>query len=105
MKQINQTTYCDDREYKPVHIAEIRRNSKAEAESFLAGLEFCDDSSNSAIGVRRDPDQHGKWLAVAVNFDAPYENDLDEELSASDSHPVEFYLEKYRGTERFDPSF
>jgi hypothetical protein len=88
-----------------VHIAEIRRNSKAEAESFLAGLEFCDDSSNSSIGVRRGPDRAGIWLAVVVNFDARPENELDEELSASESHPVEFYLEKYRDTERFDPSF
>lgn len=88
-----------------MHINEIRRNSKTEAESFLAGLEFCDDSSNASIGVRRDPDRAGIWLAVAVNFDAPSENDLDEELSASDSHPVEFYLERYRDTERFDPSF
>lgn len=88
-----------------MHVNEIGRNSKAEAESFLAGLEFCGDSSNSSIGVRRDPDRAGKWFAVVVNFDARPENDFDEELSASDSHPAEFYLEKYRDTERFDPSF
>ncbi|HKC66302.1 MAG TPA: hypothetical protein VKB86_21850 [Pyrinomonadaceae bacterium] len=88
-----------------MHITEIRRNSKAEAESFLAGLEFCDDSSNASIGVRRDPGRADIWLAVVVNFDARPENDLDEELSASESHPIEFYLEKYGDTERFDPSF
>ena len=88
-----------------MHVAEIRRNSKAEAESFLAGLEYCDDSSNSSIGIRRDPDRPGKWLAIVVNFDARPENELDEELSASESQPVEFYLGKYRDTERFDPSF
>lgn len=87
-----------------MHIVEIRKNSKTEAESFLAGLEFCDDSSNSAIGVRRDSCRPDQWLAVAVNFDAHPENDLDEELSRSDSHPIEFYLEIYHDTERLDSS-
>lgn len=85
-----------------MHIAEIITNSKTEAKSFLAGVEFCQDKSNKAIGVRQDDVIQGKWFAVVLNFDGPAENDLDEELTATDDDPIELYLEKFPGTEQYE---
>jgi hypothetical protein len=87
-----------------MHIAEIVTDSRPEADSFLAGCEFVDDTSHVAVGVRRDEDMQGKWLAVVLNFDGEAENDLDHELTETDEDPIELYLEKFPGTVRYDRS-
>jgi hypothetical protein len=85
-----------------MHVAEIVRDSVSSAQSFLDGLEFAQDSSHSAIGVRPDPQLDGSWQAVVINFDANAENELDEELTATERDPIELYLERHPDTERYD---
>ena len=59
------------------HIIEVVRGTAGEARSFLDALFYSD--SVSAIGHR--PDRTGKTRAVAVNWDADEENELDERIS------------------------
>ncbi|CAN5649776.1 hypothetical protein BH18ACI1_BH18ACI1_22160 [soil metagenome] len=58
------------------HIIEVVRNTEAEARSFLDALFYSD--SVSAIGHR--PNDR-KTRAVAVNWDADEESELDERIS------------------------
>ena len=58
------------------HIIEVIRNSEAEARSFLDALFYSD--SVSAIGHRPDGNE---TRAVAVNWDAGEESELDERIS------------------------
>jgi len=58
------------------HIIEVERPSKAEACSFLDAFFYSD--SVSAIGYRPDGK---KTRAVAVNWDADEESELDERIS------------------------
>ncbi len=58
------------------HIIEVVRHTEAEARSFLDALFYSD--SVSAIGYRPDD---GKTRAVAVNWDADEESELDERIS------------------------
>lgn len=58
------------------HIIEVFRNTRAEARSFLDALFYSD--SVSAIGFRLNGDQ---LRAVAVDWDAESENELDEQIS------------------------
>lgn len=58
------------------HIIEVVRGTEAEARSFLDALVFSD--SVSAIGYRPDGE---KARAVAVNWDAEEESELDERIS------------------------
>jgi len=58
------------------HIIEVVRASVGEARSFLDALFYSD--SVSAIGYRSDA---GKTRAVAVNWDADEESELDERIS------------------------
>lgn len=59
------------------HIIEVVRNTEAEARSFLDALFYSD--SVSAIGHRQD--DAGKIRAIAVNWDADEESELDERIS------------------------
>ncbi len=59
------------------HIIEVVRGTAGEARSFLDALFYSD--SVSAIGHR--PDRTGKTRAVAVNWDADEECELDERIS------------------------
>ena len=59
------------------HIIEVIRNSEAEARSYLDALYHSD--SVSAIGFRP---KNGKFIAVAVNWVADEETELDERISA-----------------------
>ncbi|MDQ3179089.1 MAG: hypothetical protein M3Q33_01075 [Acidobacteriota bacterium] len=59
------------------HIIEVVRKTEAEARSFLDALFYSD--SVSAIGHR--PDDSGKTRAIAVNWDANQESELDERIS------------------------
>lgn len=85
-----------------MHIAEITRETKPEALAFLAGVEFCEDSSHNAIGVREETDRE-RWLAVVVNYDEGEDGELDEEAAESDKHPADFYVTKYPATEKYEP--
>ena len=85
-----------------MHIAEIARETKPEALAFLAGVEFTDDSSHNAIGVREEADRE-RWLAIVVNYDEAEDGRLDEEAAESDKHPAGFYIEKYPATEKYEP--
>ena len=58
------------------HIIEVVRASVGEARSFLDALFYSD--SVSAIGHRQDDE---KTRAVAVNWDADEESELDEQIS------------------------
>jgi hypothetical protein len=58
------------------HIIEVERHSEAEARSFLDALFYSD--SVSAIGFRP---KNEIFIAVAVNWDAEEETDLDERIS------------------------
>jgi hypothetical protein len=58
------------------HIIEVVRDTASEARSFLDALFYSD--SVSAIGHRPDGD---KTRAVAVNWDADEENEIDERIS------------------------
>lgn len=58
------------------HIIEVVRDTPAEARSFLDALFYSD--SVSAIGYRPNG---GKTRAVAVNWDADEESELDEQIS------------------------
>lgn len=58
------------------HIIEVERHSEAEARSFLDALYYSD--SVSAIGFRAKDEV---FIAVAVNWDADEENELDEQIS------------------------
>lgn len=58
------------------HIIEVVRDTAGEARSFLDALYYSD--SVSAIGHRPDDD---KTRAVAVNWDADEESELDERIS------------------------
>lgn len=66
------------------HIIEVERHSKAEARSFLDALFYSD--SVSAIGHRPDG---SKTRAVAVNWDADEESELDEQISEMISNSLE----------------
>ncbi len=59
------------------HIIEVVRGTAGEARSFMDALFYSD--SVSAIGHR--PDRTGKTRAVAVNWDADAECELDERIS------------------------
>lgn len=85
-----------------MQITEIIRDTKPEAVSFLAGVEFTDDTSHNAIGIREETGQN-RWLAVVVNYDAEEDSPLDEEAEKSDKHPADFYIEKYPSTEKYEP--
>lgn len=58
------------------HIIEVERETVGEARSFLDALFYSD--SVSAVGHRPDED---KTRAVAVNWDAECESELDERIS------------------------
>jgi hypothetical protein len=58
------------------HIIEVVRDTAGEARSFLDALFYSD--SVSAIGHRADGD---KTRAVAVNWDAGSESEIDESIS------------------------
>ena len=58
------------------HVIEVVRDTAGEARSFLDALFYSD--SVSAIGHRPDED---KTRAVAVNWDADDESELDERIS------------------------
>ena len=58
------------------HIIEVVRDTAGEARSFLDALFYSD--SVSAIGHRRDED---KTRAVAVNWDADGESEIDARIS------------------------
>ena len=58
------------------HIIEVKRHSEAEAHSFLDALYYSD--SVSAIGFRP---KYERFIAVAVNWGADEENELDEQIS------------------------
>ena len=58
------------------HIIEVVRETVGEARSFLDALFYAD--SVSAIGHRPDGERS---IAVAVNWDADEESDLDERIS------------------------
>lgn len=59
------------------HFIEVIRSSEAEARSFLDALHYSD--SVSAIGFR----PHNEiFVAVAVNWDADEEVELDEQVSS-----------------------
>jgi hypothetical protein len=58
------------------HIIEVVRNTTGEARSFLDALFYSD--SVSAIGHRPDGE---RIRAVAVNWDADEESELDERIS------------------------
>lgn len=58
------------------HIIEVVRDSESTARSFLDALFYSD--SVSAIGYRL---QNGQVRAVAVNWDADEESELDERIS------------------------
>ena len=58
------------------HIIEVVRETAAEARSFLDALYYSD--SVSAIGHRADGD---KTRAVAINWDADEESEVDERIS------------------------
>jgi hypothetical protein len=85
-----------------MHLSEIITNSRAEAESFLNGCEFADDTSHVAVGVRQDKDAAGQWLAIVLNYDGAPENDLDEELTDTDDDAIDLYLKKFPETEKYD---
>lgn len=59
------------------HIIEVVRDTAGEARSFLDALFYSD--SVSAIGHRLD--NAGKTRAIAVNWDAGSESELDERIS------------------------
>lgn len=85
-----------------MRLAEVIKDSREAAVSFLEGVAFCDDTSHDAVGVRRDEDSGDKWLAVVINYDAQPENDLDRELDDTDEDAIKLYMDKYPQTERYD---
>lgn len=66
------------------HIIEVVRSTEAEARSFLDALFYSD--SVSAIGHRRDDEL---IRAVAVNWDADEESELDERISQMVTDAIE----------------
>ncbi len=67
------------------HIIEVVRKTEAEARSFLDALFYSD--SVSAIGHRQD--DSGKIRAIAVNWDADEESELDERISQMITNSLE----------------
>ncbi|HQU85047.1 MAG TPA: hypothetical protein PKY59_18040 [Pyrinomonadaceae bacterium] len=59
------------------HFIEVIRSSETEARSFLDALYYSD--SVSAIGFRPHNEM---FIAVAVNWDADEETELDEQISS-----------------------
>lgn len=59
------------------HIIEVERHSKVEARSFLDALFYSDFVS--AIGFRPKDEM---FIAVAVNWEADEETELDEQISS-----------------------
>ncbi len=66
------------------HIIEVLRDTEAEARSFLDALFYSD--SVSAIGHRPDGE---RTRAVAVNWDAEEEIELDERISQMVTDAIE----------------
>lgn len=66
------------------HIIEVLRDTQAEARSFLDALFYSD--SVSAIGHRPDGEQ---IRAVAINWDADEESEIDERISQMVSDALE----------------
>ncbi len=66
------------------HIIEVLRDTEAEARSFLDALFYSD--SVSAIGHRPDGEL---TRAVAVNWDADEESELDERISQMVTDAIE----------------
>ena len=66
------------------HIIEVFRNTEAKARSFLDALFYSD--SVSAIGHRPDGE---RTRAVAVNWDADEESELDERISQMVTDAIE----------------
>jgi hypothetical protein len=66
------------------HIIEVLRDTEAEARSFLDALFYSD--SVSAIGHRSDGE---RIRAVAVNWDADEESELDERISQMVTDAIE----------------
>lgn len=83
------------------HITEVERNSEAEARSFLDALYYSD--SVSAIGFRP---KNEIFIAVAVNWDAEEETDLDERISSliTDSLETEDDLDEISAYRRIFPN-
>ena len=76
------------------HIIEVLRDTEAEARSFLDALFYSD--SVSAIGRRPDGE---RTRAVAVNWDAEEEIELDERISqmVTDAIEADDDLDAHRG--------
>ena len=76
------------------HIIEVLRDTEAEARSFLDALFYSD--SVSAIGHRPDGE---RIKAVAVNWDADEESELDERISqmVTDAIEADNDLDAHRG--------
>lgn len=92
------------------HIIEVIRRSEAEARSFLDALFYSD--SVSAIGHRLD--EKGNIRAVAVNWDADEESELDERISdiitvalekGEDVDEITAYCRIYPETAPYQPEF
>ena len=66
------------------HIIEVERDRLGEARSFLDALFYSD--SFSAIGHRQDGE---KTRAIAVNWDAGSESEIDEQISQMISDALE----------------
>lgn len=81
------------------HIIEVIRENKAEARSFLDALFYSD--SVSAIGHRSD--NSGKTRAVAINWDADEESELDERISHTDALATENSLDEIEAYCRIFP--
>lgn len=89
------------------HILEVVRDSEAQARSFLDALVFSDWVS--AIGHRPDGE---KTRAVAINWNADEESNLDEQISrmisdalaaGGDSDEIEAYCKIFPETVRYQP--
>lgn len=91
------------------HIIEVVRDTAGEASSFLDALFYSD--SVSAIGHRSEED---KTRAVAVNWDADEESELDERISQmisdaldasedSDVDEIAAYCRIFPGTILYQP--
>jgi hypothetical protein len=89
------------------HIIEVVRESDAEACSFLDALFYSD--SVSAIGHRPDGE---KTRAVAINWDARSESEIDEQISqlitdeldtGGDLDEIEAYCEIFPETVHYQP--
>lgn len=89
------------------HIIEVMRDSEAQARSFLDALVFSDWVS--AIGYRPDGE---KTRAVAINWNADEESELDEQISqiitasvetGSELDEIEIYCQTFPETVRYQP--